>query len=64
MTIEEPLSDLVEELNRKLRPEDFKDLLNASKDDSIDEKELDALSTPDQWFSFLSKKLLLTNSKF
>ncbi|XP_076801850.1 astrocytic phosphoprotein PEA-15-like [Clavelina lepadiformis] len=61
MTIEGPLSALIDELNRKLRAEDLSALLDASKDDGIDEEELSKLSSPNQWLLWLCEKLLLTN---
>ena len=63
MTIEGPLSALIDELNTKLRAEDLSALLDASKDDGIDEEELSKLSSPNQWLLWLCEKLLLTNGE-
>ena len=61
MGVEGPLSDLVRELESKLKKEDLKALVDASKDDGIDEKELKNLSSTSQWFQWLSDKLLISN---
>jgi len=63
MGVEGPLSDLIEELQTKLKEEDLSALVDASKDDGIDEKELKNLSSTDQWFQWLSDRLLISNGK-
>ena len=60
MGVEGPLSELIEELQNKLKEEDLTALIDASKDDGIDEKELRNLSSTSQWFQWLSDKLLIT----
>ena len=64
MGVEGPLSDLIQELKAKLKEEDLTALVDASKDDGIDEKELKNLSSTGQWFQWLSDKLLISNGMF
>ncbi|XP_078490072.1 astrocytic phosphoprotein PEA-15-like [Ciona intestinalis] len=61
MTIEGPLSELVNELTKKLKPEDLPGLLDSSKDDGIDETELEKLTSVGQWMEWMHNKYLLTN---
>ena len=63
MGVEGPLSDLIKELQAKLKEEDLSALVDASKDDGIDEKELKNLSSTGQWFQWLNDKLLISSGK-
>uniref|UniRef100_H2Y454 DED domain-containing protein n=1 Tax=Ciona savignyi TaxID=51511 RepID=H2Y454_CIOSA len=60
MKIEGPLSELVNELIKKLKPEDLPGLLDSSKDDGIDNKELEELKSVGQWLEWMHNKYLLT----
>lgn len=60
MSVDEPLLSLVEELKKKLKEDDLAALIDASKDDEIDEKELKKLSSTNQWFEWLTNNLLIT----
>ena len=60
MGVDKPLTPLIEELKTKLKEDDLAALINASKDDEVDEKELKKLSTTNQWFQWLTDNLLIT----